>query len=120
MSAPVLCELCGRAHDPGIVAAVSARLFEGGGDIREAHQFDDAETDRFFMRVVFRLDAAHGVEPLRVAFAPVAEKFGMTWRLRAQADRQRVHSPPLHIGERDVEQGDEAAGEEQEPVDRRQ
>jgi formyltetrahydrofolate deformylase len=75
---------------PGIVAAVSARLFEGGGDIREAHQFDDAETDRFFMRVVFRLDAAHGVEPLRVAFAPVAEKFGMTWRLRAQADRQRV------------------------------
>ena len=29
MSAPVLCELCGRAHDPGIVAAVGR--FQPGG-----------------------------------------------------------------------------------------
>lgn len=38
---------------PGIVAKVSAALFEQGGDISEAHQFDDPLSDRFYMRVGF-------------------------------------------------------------------
>ncbi len=38
---------------PGIVAAVATHLFREGGSILEARQFDDTETDRFFMRVVF-------------------------------------------------------------------
>jgi formyltetrahydrofolate deformylase len=38
---------------PGIVAAVSTYLFESGGDIREAQQFDDAETGKFFARIAF-------------------------------------------------------------------
>ena len=42
---------------PGIVAAVSTLLFEAGCNILDAQQFDDTETGRFFMRVVFnRLD----------------------------------------------------------------
>lgn len=38
---------------PGIVAAVSRCLFDHGGNILGANQFDDVETDKFFMRVVF-------------------------------------------------------------------
>ena len=43
---------------PGIVARVTGLLFDHGGNIREAAQFDDAETGRFFMRVVFTLPDA--------------------------------------------------------------
>ncbi|MGH6782151.1 MAG: formyltetrahydrofolate deformylase, partial [Sphingomonadaceae bacterium] len=73
---------------PGIVAGVSKILFDHGGDIREANQFDDAAADRFFMRVVFTLpgDAA----ALEREFAVLADGFGMEWKLRAQAERQRV------------------------------
>ena len=38
---------------PGIVAAVSTHLFQAGYNILDAQQFDDEETGRFFMRVVF-------------------------------------------------------------------
>jgi formyltetrahydrofolate deformylase len=73
---------------PGIVAAVSRHLYEHGGDIREAHQFDDEETGRFFMRVAFRLD--RDATPLATGFGKVAELLGMVWRLRPRDERQRV------------------------------
>ena len=41
---------------PGLVAAVAGFLFEHGGNILEASQFDGLETKRFFMRVVFTTD----------------------------------------------------------------
>ena len=41
---------------PGIVAAVASRLAANGGNITEAHQFDDALTGKFFMRVAFTID----------------------------------------------------------------
>ncbi|OYX91006.1 MAG: formyltetrahydrofolate deformylase, partial [Novosphingobium sp. 35-62-5] len=37
---------------PGIVARVTGNLFEAGGNIREAQQFDDPLSGNFFMRVV--------------------------------------------------------------------
>ena len=77
---------------PGLVAAVSTHLFEGGFNIQEAQQFDDPETGRFFMRVVFdpaRPDAADEAR-LRDGFAPVARRFGMDWTLRAPGARRRV------------------------------
>jgi len=77
------------ADAPGIVAAVSQALFQRGGDIAQAQQFGDVETGRFFMRVQFPLgDAA--VESLRADFAPVAERYGMTWKIRSRGHRQRV------------------------------
>ncbi|WP_310538723.1 formyltetrahydrofolate deformylase [Phenylobacterium sp.] len=73
---------------PGIVARVSAFLFERGGNILDAQQFDDEETGRFFMRVVF---AGHeSAETLRAAFAPHAEEFGMDWTLRDSKVKKRV------------------------------
>jgi formyltetrahydrofolate deformylase len=71
---------------PGIVFAVSRFVMEHGGNISASQQFDDRLTDRFFMRVQFRLDgddvrARLGVESLRQAFLPVANQFAMAWQL---------------------------------------
>ncbi len=73
---------------PGIVHAVTGLLVEHHGNILESQQFDDLGEQRFFMRVRFGVeDAAGGQDPqallqrLRAAFAPVAERFSMTWEL---------------------------------------
>ena len=74
---------------PGIVAAVATWLFDQQADIREAQQFDDAESGRFFMRTVFAAEAGRG-EAIRAGLAPIAERFGMAWRMADRAQRQRV------------------------------
>ncbi len=76
---------------PGIVAAVAVCIYEAGGNILEAQQFDDLAAGRFFMRVA--LDVEQGRESeatLRTRFAPVGEKYGMQWKLRSINVRQRV------------------------------
>jgi formyltetrahydrofolate deformylase len=76
---------------PGIVAAVSGRLFEAGCNILDAQQFDDTETGRFFMRVVFNpVDGEGDAGALRQSLAGVAERFGMAWSLRDRTERRRV------------------------------
>jgi formyltetrahydrofolate deformylase len=74
---------------PGIVARVSALLFERGANILDAQQYDDQETDRFFMRVVFDPGEA-GAEAWRAAFQPLAESYAGTWTLRGRKERRRV------------------------------
>ena len=74
---------------PGIVARVTGNLFDAGGNILEAQQFDDAQSGRFFMRVVFapgESDPAH----FRAAFSTVAQQFAMEWTLRDTAQKRRV------------------------------
>ncbi|HYG25860.1 MAG TPA: formyltetrahydrofolate deformylase [Caulobacteraceae bacterium] len=74
---------------PGIVARVSAFLFERGCNILDAQQYDDQETGRFFMRVV--VDPAGGdVAVLRGEFEALALSLSMDWTLRDPADRYRV------------------------------
>ncbi|WP_340645094.1 formyltetrahydrofolate deformylase [Phenylobacterium sp.] len=73
---------------PGIVARVSAFLFERGCNILDAQQFDDEETGRFFMRVVFAGDLS--AQTLSEAFAPHAREFGMDWALRDPKVKKRV------------------------------
>ncbi|AWM87568.1 formyltetrahydrofolate deformylase [Microvirga sp. 17 mud 1-3] len=76
---------------PGIVAAVSTHLFQAGGNILEAQQFDDIESNRFFMRVVFNyVGDLQPVDFQRQAFAPVAEAHGMDFSIRSRNERQRV------------------------------
>lgn len=76
---------------PGLVATVASFLAERGGNILDAQQFDDRQTNRFFMRVVFELiDPAATVEMLRDAFAAVADAHRMDWRMRAAGERRRV------------------------------
>jgi formyltetrahydrofolate deformylase len=79
------------ADRPGIVAKVSAALFDGGFNVLEAQQFDDVETGNFFMRVAFNgAKEQADVAAFRRAFADLAATFGMTWSLRSGAERKRV------------------------------
>ncbi len=64
---------------PGIVHAVSGVLADAGGNITESGQFSDPGTGRFLMRVQADVELDHA--GLRERFAPVAERFGMTWTL---------------------------------------
>ncbi len=73
----------------GIVAKVSAFLYERGCNILDAQQFDDQETGQFFMRVVFDADGADRAA-LRDAFSVLASSLAMRWTLRDRAERYRV------------------------------
>jgi formyltetrahydrofolate deformylase len=76
---------------PGIVSAVSTYLFERGCNILDAQQFDDTESDRFFMRVVFdRRSGDADLASLRDGFGPVGSPFGMQWTMRGRSERRRV------------------------------
>ncbi len=63
----------------GIVHAVSGFLFEQGGNIVEAAQFEDITTGLFFMRVAFEIGNGERPETAQIEerFAPLAARFGM-------------------------------------------
>ena len=76
---------------PGIVAAVSTALFDGGFNILDAQQFDDVETGNFFMRVAFNAASAEASgEGFRPRFGEIAGRFGMNWTLRGSHEKKRV------------------------------
>jgi formyltetrahydrofolate deformylase len=76
---------------PGIVAAVSGHLFRAGYNILDANQFDDTESGRFFMRVVFApVGDDLPIDKIEENFAVIAEPYAMTFTIRARAARQRV------------------------------
>jgi formyltetrahydrofolate deformylase len=72
---------------PGITARVTTYLFETGGNVIEAQQFNDLEGGDFFMRVAFDPGAADP-EALRAGFAALAAQYAMRWNLRSR-DRSR-------------------------------
>jgi formyltetrahydrofolate deformylase len=74
---------------PGIVARVSGTLFEQGANVLEAQQFDDQESGRFFMRVVFD-PGEKSPAMLREALEPIAQQYGMDWNLRDTTQKRRV------------------------------
>src|SRR5215475_14829510 len=76
---------------PGIVAAVSTFLAQSGQNIIDAQQFDDVETKKFFMRVVFTAaDLTVELSALQTGFAAIAERFHMDWQMRDRATKKRV------------------------------
>ncbi|MEM6850660.1 MAG: formyltetrahydrofolate deformylase [Pseudomonadota bacterium] len=74
----------------GIVATVSSALFAINGDIFSAQQFDDPETGRFFMRVLFAAPSEEAIDAFRTSFDKIARDYAMEWRLRDRSRRQRV------------------------------
>ena len=75
---------------PGIVAAVSAALYNIGGDIIEAQQYDDTDTGKFFMRMVFRMTDGRPAAAFGTAFSEIAKSFNMTWSLRNHSEPRKV------------------------------
>ena len=65
----------------GIVHSVSGWLLNLHGNIIDAQQFGDTETQCFFLRVHFTLPQAIGIGELEQRFAPLAEKFDMQAQL---------------------------------------
>ena len=74
---------------PGLVAGIAGLVFEGGGNVLEAQQFDDVETGRFFMRMVFDVAESQSAA-LRARIAEAAERHDMIWRLRERDRRVRT------------------------------
>jgi formyltetrahydrofolate deformylase len=76
---------------PGIVNAVTGHLFRHGGNILESQQYNDAETDRFFLRTVFALvEPEASFEYLHEGFAALAQDFDMEWSMRDRSARRKV------------------------------
>ena len=88
MTAPLVLTLsC--ADRPGITATVTGFLFERGGNVLEAQQFNDRESDAFFMRVEFD-PGEISREVLKAEFAPLAAEFDMEWKLALRDRARRV------------------------------
>lgn len=64
---------------PGIVYRVTGLIFEHGGNILESRQFEDRETGRFFLRIVFQSDRDRSV--IADELASLADAFAMRWKL---------------------------------------
>lgn len=75
---------------PGLVASTARFLTERGGNITDAHQFNDKLNGRFFMRIAFDADPAETSDALAAAFAPIAKAADMEWAIRPGAIRKKV------------------------------
>ena len=78
----------------GIVATVTALLFEHGANIEESQQFQDPRTDQFFMRIRFSVEpGGASAQAWRELFAPVAAAYGMDWSIRDASTPYRARIP---------------------------
>ena len=74
----------------GIVAAIAGFLAECGCNITDSVQFDDPQTEKFFMRIPFRAETGVGQPTLRESFEAIAEAFGMTFAFRDATHRTKA------------------------------
>jgi formyltetrahydrofolate deformylase len=77
---------------PGIVHAVSGFLFERGGNILEAAQYNDPDTGLFFMRVQFDCDQV-AADDLRGQLTAFAQTLQMNWKLHSTDALMRTVLP---------------------------
>jgi len=75
---------------PGIVAATATQLFKAGFNIQDSQQFDDCETGRFFVRIMFDRSEPTSAAEVEALMRPVAETFGMDFTVHDQSIRRRV------------------------------
>lgn len=69
---------------------MATELFAHGGNILEAHQFDDTETGRFFMRVIFDLIDEGKIGKFKSVFGITGDYYGMDWTIRPRDEPQKV------------------------------
>lgn len=73
---------------PGITARVTGFLFDHGGNILEAQQYNDPVSAMFFLRVEF--DHTGDAAALGDTFRSLADSFAMRWHLRPKAALRKV------------------------------
>jgi formyltetrahydrofolate deformylase len=74
----------------GIVAAIANYLAEFGCNITDSAQYDDAETDNFFMRVSFTSESGHALMALQDGFAATAKDFAMDYTFHDESQKMKV------------------------------
>ncbi|NSZ19194.1 formyltetrahydrofolate deformylase [Agrobacterium vitis] len=74
----------------GIVAALSGYLAEMGCNIVDSSQFDDLDTDRFFMRVSFISEQRASREKIEAGLATIVDNFQMEIGLYDSTERVKV------------------------------
>jgi formyltetrahydrofolate deformylase len=74
---------------PGITARVTSFLFERGGNVLEAQQFNDQASGAFFMRVEFDPGPIDR-EVIREKFSDIAAEYAMHWNLVLRDRPRRV------------------------------
>lgn len=74
----------------GIVAAISTFLAKHGCNITDSSQFDDVETDRFFMRISFTSQQDATLDQLRDAFSATSEQFDMDYAFHDESAKLKV------------------------------
>lgn len=66
-------------------------LFEAGGNITEAQQFDEVQTGRFFMRVVLSVASGEDAQSrLQAGLEGPAFRFSLTWNLHDHLPKRRM------------------------------
>lgn len=78
------------ASTRGIVAAIAGYLADHGCNITDSSQFDDPQTDKFFMRVSFIAETGAKLDALRSGFAATADRFGMDYEFHDDAVKMRA------------------------------
>ena len=74
----------------GIVAAIATFLAEHGCNIGDSHQYDDFETNTFFMRISFRPETGATIDQLTEAFEATASDFGMAFAFHDEDQKMKV------------------------------
>jgi formyltetrahydrofolate deformylase len=74
---------------PGITAKVAGLIFEQGGNVLDAQQYNDQDQGSFFMRVEFDPGEADDTA-VRAGMTALAGEFGMSWQLRAKERPRKV------------------------------
>lgn len=74
----------------GIVHNVTGWLLNRHGNIIDAQQFGDLETDRFFLRVHFHLPEPADIQELESSFESVAHRFDMEAKIYDAQRKERV------------------------------
>lgn len=79
------------ADKPGIVASVASLFSLQGFNIRESSQFEDASTQRFFMRTVLEsVEGPKSLDDVKSAFQSVADRYQMEWSLCNAKEKAKV------------------------------
>ncbi|ADZ91662.1 formyltetrahydrofolate deformylase [Marinomonas mediterranea] len=75
----------------GIVATVSTYLAEHGCYISEMHQYDDEETQRFFMRALCKIESDDNtIDSIRAGLDDQVTKFNMDWNIYDMGEPVKV------------------------------
>lgn len=72
----------------GIVADVATQIKNVGGNITSAQQFEDASTNRFFMRVEFSSDQS--IVEIKNQFSSISVQYKMDWEIRLANAKRKV------------------------------